>query len=333
MKIIHTCSSVLVRPNGIVRYINTVLDLQRQLGNETIFLTDSSPTQRIDADKIYYKNQSSQYVPNWKDSHVWLQVDSGVVDDLIGVFQRYARQADLVVAHDLHSYLAASLFFDDGIFIQHESDVLTPNSRWSFLSDEYLSQQISVVNSTDWRVGMTVHSNNITPKRPVYTPVPFDAHVDKGSIRSKGLLYVGDATERKGAKEFMTLANDLGVRPTVITNELDELVFHGADVYQFALDDKDNMYALMQQHRVAFISSKNECPGIAALECLQFMPVVVDSGYSWTGYLDDMGAIPTTGVNLENTVKKLLHHDWVCGSTKLETWSRNARQFWKNMSV
>jgi len=333
MKIVHTCSSVLVRPNGIVRYINSVLELQRQLGNETVFVSDSLPTQHISAEKIYYKNSESQYTPNWKNSHVWLQVDQAVVDDLVSMFQKHVTKADLVIAHDLHSYLAACLFFDNGIFVQHESDVLTPGSRWSFLSDEYLAQQISVVNNTDWRVGMTVHSNNISPKRAVYTPVPFDPKIDSGSKRSKGLLYVGDATERKGAREFMQLANDLGVRPTVITHEIDKWLFHGADVHQFSLDEKDNMYSLMRQHRVAFISSKNECPGIAALECLQFMPVVVDSKYNWTRYLSRMGAIQTTGVALENKIAELLTNEWVKGSEKLKEWSEYAQQFWKNLSV
>ena len=333
MKIVHTCSSVLVRPNGIVRYINAVLALQSQLGNETVFVCDSLPTQNIASEKIYYKNSESQYKPNVKNSHVWLQVDQAVVDDLVSVFQKYAAKADLVIAHDLHSYLAASLFFDNGIFVQHESDVLTPGSRWSFLSDEYLAQQISVVNNTSWRVGVTVKSKNINPKRAVYTPVPFDAAIDKGSKRSKGLLYVGDATERKGAREFMHLANDLGVTPTVISHEIDKWLFHGADVRQFSLDEKDSMYSLMRQHRVAFISSKNECPGIAALECLQFMPVVVDSKYNWTTYLDGMGAIRTTGVELENKIGELLTHEWVTGSEKLQEWSEYAQQFWKNLSI
>jgi hypothetical protein len=330
--IIHACSSVLVRPNGIVRYINSVVDLQRSQTHTVSFLCDSFPTQRINANEIHWLREKSRYTPNTRDGHVWLQVDMELVEDLVRVFQTHANDADLVVCHDLHSFLAAQRLYSDGVFVQHESDVLTPHSRWSFLSDEYLDTQLTQLHSTNWRIGLTVPSSNIRPAHPIPTPVPFDAQVDSGSFRARGLLYVGDSTERKGAKEFMCLARALGVTPTVITHEVDDELFSDADVYKFSLDQKQEMYSLMREHRVAFIASKNECPGIAALECLQFMPTVVDSQYSWTQYLIPMGAKLATGVALENTVRELLNQDWVAGSDQLAEWSKQAKQCWVNLT-
>jgi hypothetical protein len=333
MKILHACSSVLIRPNGIVRYINAVADLQFKLGHEVHFASDAKPTQHVSAHHTHFFAEHSSYVPNTKNHHVWLQVDTEIVGQMVSVFKNLEFSPELVIAHDLHSFLAAESVFPDGLFVQHESDVLTSGSRWSFLSDEYLALQLQSIHNTHWRVGLTVHSENVRPRRAIYTPVPFVAQIDEGSERSKGLLYVGDSTERKGAREFMALASDLGVTPTVITSDPNSWLFHGANVHQFPLTQRTEMYELMRQHRVAYIPSKNECPGIAALECLQFMPVVVDSQYSWTRYLDEMGAIRTTGANIHHTVAALLSKSWVAGSSQLVTWSKNAQQFWTNIST
>jgi hypothetical protein len=330
--IVHTCSSILVRPNGIVRYINAVMDLQRSMGHHVIFVTDARPTQVIHSDETLYISDTSDYKPHWKDEHVWLQVDENVSNQINRAFRRLSVEPDLVVAHDLHSYLAIFNEFKNGIFVQHESDVLTPGSRYSFLDDDYLAQQIHIANTTNWRIGMTVHSDNITPHRPVYTPVPFVARERKANP-TKGLLYIGDSTDRKGAREFMELARRLDVTPTVITHESDAELFKGADVYSFTLAQREEMYELVQQHRVAFISSKNECPGIAVLECLQYMPTIVDSQYAWTKYVQDAGAVLATGSAIDAGVNYALEKPFSYTAEKLKIWAQHSQQHWRNLSV
>lgn len=330
--IVHTCSSILIRPNGIVRYINAVMDLQRSLGHHVIFVTDARPTQVIHSDETLYISDISEYKPNWKDGHVWLQVDVKVSNQINRAFRRLSVEPDLVVAHDLHSYLGIYSEFKNGIFVQHESDVLTPGSRYSFLDDNYLAQQIHIANTTNWRIGMTVHSSNIAPHRPVYTPVPFVAR-DRKVNPNKGLLYIGDSTERKGAREFMELARKLNVTPTVITHESDSELFAGADVYSFTLNQQEDMYSLIEQHRVAYISSKNECPGIAVLECLQYMPTVVDAQYAWTDYVRDAGAVVATGAALETVVSYLLENKFDYTPDKIKVWAQHSQQHWRNLST
>ena len=78
--IIHTCSSVLVRPNGIVRYINAVMALQKNMGHRVLFVTDAKPAQTINADLVLYHNDVSTYAPNMRDGHVWLQIDATISD-------------------------------------------------------------------------------------------------------------------------------------------------------------------------------------------------------------------------------------------------------------
>jgi len=302
------------------------------MGHRVIFITDAKPAQTINADETLYCNIESAYRPNWRDGHVWLQVDRGVALDIGLAFRKLDVDPDLVVVHDLHSYLGAVAEVDEGIFIQHESDVLTPGARYSFLSDEYLSEQINITATTSWRVGMTVHSTNIKPRRPVYTPVPF-VPVKSVVEKTRGLLYIGDATERKGAREFMAMARALGVTPTVITHEPDALIFADAEVHTFGLDQRAAMYELMAQHSVAYIPSRNECPGIAALECLQFMPVVLDGEYAWTQYLDDAGAVRPTGAGILATIDNLLKSTTPYNPQLLDTWSRNSQQFWRNLST
>jgi len=329
--IIHTCSSALVRPNGIVRYINALINLQQEQGHCVIFVTDAKPTQRIDANYVVYADEVSTYVPNTKDGHVWLQVDADIVKKIRSVYQDNITTANLVISHDLQSYLALEGIVNDGIFVQHESDVLTPGSRWSYLSDEYLKAQNSVVKSSAWRIGNTVASDYIKPARSVYTPMPFTEIPQLHKDKTKGLLYVGDATERKGAREFMAVARELGVRPTVITHEVDSDLFDGADVHSFSLNQRDEMYYLMAQHRVAFISSRNECPGLVVPECLQFMPVVVNADYKWTKFVEGMGATLVPGKEIVDTLYDMLHNKCPHDRRLLESWAWHARQIWKNL--
>lgn len=331
--IVHSCSSVLIRPNGIVRYINTVIDLQKKLGNYVIFLTDSKPTQQINADKIVYRNETSTYIPNQKDGHVWLQVSNQIYNQIGELYRDLDIEPDMVIAHDLHSYLGLSSFVNDGIFIQHESDVLFQDSRYSFIDNDYLAQQIDIVNSTNWRIGMTVPSNYITPKRPIYTPVPFEPVESKPVIKTRELLYIGDTTARKGAQEFMEIANRLGVTPTVITHDVDPELFQGANIFTFTLDQKQEMFNLMQECRVAYIPSRNECPSIAILECLQFMPVVVNGNYNWTKALEDIGVIRSFTTQNTHNLLSLLLIDETYDRVLLDIWSKNGIQFWTNLST
>lgn len=329
--IIHTCSSVLIRPNGIVRYINTVIAQQKALGHTVLFVTDAAPTQHIVADQIVYANEVSTYVPNWKGDHVWLQFDPAISNSIKDVYTDTVKQADLVISHDLHSYMALKDLVDNGIFIQHESDVLTPNSRWSYLSDEYLAMQIDMVNSSNWRIGNTVASQHIKPPRSVYSPIPFTEIPKMNTPKTKGLLYVGDTSERKGAREFMAVARELGVQPTVITHDYDDKLFADADVHSFALNQRDEMYYLMSQHRVAYISSRNECPGLVVPECLQFMPVVVNSDHKWTEFVKGMGAVLVPGVEIVDTLDDLLYDTFAHDRRPLESWAWHSRQIWNNL--
>ena len=101
-------------------------------------------------------------------------MDPTVSHDVEMAFRRLDVEPDLVIAHDLHSFLGCEDIFRDGIFVQHESDVMNGDGRYSFLSDEYLKEQIRLVNTTGWRVGMCAPSSHqIDPYRPVYTPPPF----------------------------------------------------------------------------------------------------------------------------------------------------------------
>ena len=330
MKILHTCSSVLVRPNGIMRYINSVMTLQQQAGHEVAFVCDSDPRAYVDHNSTWdTENPVSEYQPNWRDGHVWLQVDQALIDKLQRVLAPLVSDVDLVVAHDLHSYLAAYKLTPHGVFVQHESDVLNRDGRYSFLSDEYLNQQIAIVESSDteWYMGLTASITDIVAPRAVFAPVPFQPTPLPVPAQRQGLLYVGDATERKGAREFMALARKLGVVPTVISWEKDSEVFAGAKVHRFELGQHQAMLELINQHAVAYIPSRNEAMSLAIFECLQYIPVVLDGQYSWTRTPATVGAVVRTGVEIERAVQQRLnftaHHNG-----GLLMWSQNAQHLW-----
>lgn len=332
--IVHTCSSILVRPNGIVRYINAVMDLQRAQGHRVIFVTDARPTQLIKSDETIYINDTSNYKPNWRDGHVWLQVDRNVSHDVEMAFRRLDVEPDLVIAHDLHSYLGAVNEFDDGIFVQHESDVMNNDGRYSFLDDDYLQTQINIGNETTWRIGMCApYSWNITPRRPVYTPPPTQLESQVIGKPTRGLLYIGDTTERKGAREFMDMARRLGVRPTVITHDVGSDIFDGADVHTFALDQRAQMFQLISECAVAFVPSKNECFSLAIIECAQFVPTVVDSQYQWTDHLWPLGVESATGEELYALLDDRLKSTKPYNRRLLEAWAAQSMRFWQNLST
>lgn len=316
-----------------MRYINSVIDLQKKMGHRVIFVTDAKPTQTINADNILYHNDVSTYVPNMRDGHVWLQIDATISDGVKYALQKLSVEPDLVVAHDLHSYLGAIKEFNNGVFVQHESDVMMQDQRCSFLDDDYLQTQIDVVNTTNWRVGMSVMSRDVSPRRPVYTPVPFSPVASVPGGRTRGLLYIGDSTDRKGAREFMAMAQSLKATPTVITHDPDADLFKGADVYSFGLDQQAAMYHLMDECNVAYISSKNECWSVAVLECLQFMPVVVNNSYRWTSYLQDIGVHAVDSENIQMVLEHFLLAQSNENRLLLDIWSRNSQQFWRNLST
>jgi hypothetical protein len=303
------------------------------MGHCVIFVTDAKPTQTINTEEVIWLKEESSYVPNMKDGHVWIQEDPDITEQMIALFNEHKIKPDLVIAHDLHSYLAARECFDDGVFVQHETDILTPGSRYSYLDDRYIKLQNLIVEESDWRIGLTVHSDNVNPKRPVYTPVPFSTVPDSKQFRTRDLLYIGDSSERKGAVEFMAMARKLNIKPTVITHDPDAEVFKGADVFSFGLDERDAMYQLMSECSVAYLPSKNECPGLVVLECLQFMPVVVDGQYEWTKYLKNTGAVCTTGDSIQFAIEHLLQSNGNDQRNLLDIWCEHSQQYWRNLSI
>ena len=329
--IVHTCSSVLTRPNGIVRYINAVMDLQRAMGHRVIFVTDSAPAVEIRAHDVVFERPSSAYVPHMRDGHVWLQVDPSVSVNVGLAFDKVTAP-HMIFAHDLHSFMAAESVFTDGVFIQHESDVMHRDVRHSYISDEYLTHQTTATLLTHWRVGSVCRGSGISPQRPIYTPVPFEP-TQSTTIKTRDLLYVGDTSDRKGAREFMQMARELGIKPTVITHDTAGDVFAGADVFTFGLDQQQRQFELMAQCKVAYIPSKNECMSLAMLECLQFMPLVLDGQYSYTAGMSEVGADVVCGqADIKRTLMRHIHQqDYT--PARLAQWSAHSKQLWHNLSA
>jgi hypothetical protein len=131
----------------------------------------------------------------------------------------------------------------------------------------------------------------------------------------------------------MNMAHKLKVKPTVITHDRDAELFAGADIYTFSLDKQAAMYHLMDECNVAYISSKNECWSIAVLECLQFMPVVVNNTYRWTSYLQDIGVHAVAPENIEMVLEHFLQSQTNDNRQLLDIWCRNSQLFWQNLTT
>jgi hypothetical protein len=337
--IIHSCSSVLIRPNGIVRYINALIEFQQSQGHRVAFITDARPTELIIADEIWYINETSSFVPEMKDDHPWIQIDNDITSQISEAWMMIPNRVnftDALIVHDLHSYLALSDKYDNGIFVQHESDIMSPESRFSYLSDEYLECQRHAVKTTQWRSGLTIEFANASASaifnNPINTPCPlnFDPFITRK--KTGGLLYIGDCSDRKGAKEFMQLARDLDVKPTVITHTSHPTLFQGADVRTYGLAERVALYDEMSRHKVAYIPSKNECLSLAMLECLQYMPTIVDSQYPWTSRIHGTGVQVVTPEEAKVLITGYLNaeptDDMHDGRRELDEWRQRAKDCW-----
>ena len=301
------------------------------MGQEVVFVTDSYPTQKIHTDVIFHTRESSTYVPNFQDGHVWLQIDQDVISQIKQAHDKISSAVDLIIAHDLHSYLA--LREHGGIFMQHESDVLNRSSRHSFLSDEYLERQINCMDDARWRMGFTSRRDELMGSNGILVPIPFEPRRLDPVDRTRGLLYVGDSTERKGAQEFMQMAGDLGVRPVVITHDPGSEIFNGAEIHSFALDQQDEMMNIMATCRVAYLPSRNETLCLAALECMQFMPVVVNLEHEWTSALEEPGAFRVAQQHRKRVLEDFLDGNGTNSRYgRLIDWSQKSRQTWANIS-
>lgn len=336
--IIHTCSSALVRPNGIVRYINCALDARRDC--KQTFVSDSKPTQHINTADIVYVNEHSSYTPNFVNGLPNLQVEQSVIDTIAQLAEGVlANDWHKVIAHDLMSFLAFERVIPktrhkDLLFVQHESDINNYPERYSYLSDAYLKLQVDTLARTHatvavpvWRKSTVVNAARNTK----FLPVPFAPvrKEDYARIKTHDVLYMGDASDRKNAREFMRLVTENNLKGLVITHEPDAELFKGVDVHTFGLDQRDEMYNTMNTARVAYIPSKNECPGLVVLECLQFMPVILCKEYAWTQETIVFGGRPRS--NPDMVIKRKLNNPQAHNRTDLDKWCKRAQTIWQKL--
>lgn len=334
--IIHTCSSALVRPNGIVRYINYAITAKKD--SIQLFVTDSKPTQHIsEFAQVVYKNETSNYTPNFKNNLPNLQVCADTIETIYNLAKEVcANKWHKIIAHDLMSFLAFERAVpvnrhQDIIFVQHESDVMNWPNRYSYINNDWLKQQFNVIANTNATIALT--ANIVNPKTRkaknlIYLPVPFIMDVNPKKLPKKyDVLYIGDASDRKNAKEFMRLVAATKLKGVAITHKVDNKLFNGVDTFSFRLDQKEQMYDIMQQSNIAYIPSKNECPSIAMIECLQFMPTVLNANYGWTKIADEFGAIQTETPDLVIKQHQQLKNAYT--NKKLQNWCKHARLQWE----
>ena len=69
------------------------------------------------------------------------------------------------------------------------------------------------------------------------------------------------------------------------------------------------------------------------MECLQFMPVVVNNSYRWTSYLQDIGVHAVDSENIQMVLEHFLLAQSNENRLLLDIWSRNSQQFWRNLST
>lgn len=346
-KFIHLCSSVLLRPNGITRFINTTTQYQLDLGHEVLVVTDSIPTQTILAPVICHNN-ASLYVPNMHPTrnHVWLQISNQIINEFKTLSVQFLHTDWYkLICHDLHSFIAMEQLVPasrhkDIIFIQHESDVQNSPDRWSYVGNEYLKMQINIVENTNCTIASVSPylGNHISKaKNLAHLPIPFTPAQLIQQEKTRDLIYIGEANDRKNPDEFVALAEQLGVNYTIISHDRESERFKQAEVLTFTLDQKEELFKCVASAKVAFLPSRSECLGLVVIECLQYIPTVINANYAWTTGMESTGAIVTSDpatkikelLNMDQQVAKRQHLNR--GRLSLERWSLESKNLWKNL--
>lgn len=334
--IIHTCSSALLRPNGITRYINAAID-SRKLVNQ-LFITDSKPTQTISPRAAtIWQSATTLYAPNFRDGVPDLQLDWAVVDAIAELLKIQIQRDhwQRIITHCALSTMAALRVVPrhrhrDIIFIQHESDIMNYPQRWSYLSLSWLEQQQQLITQENITVGLPImNTNSLLDRIPhkLYTPPPFVPQQPEGVEKVYDCVYIGDATVRKNAREFVQICREHNLKGLAITHDPDAELFHGVDTRSFLLDQQRELYLSIESARTAYIASLNECMPLVMLECLQFVPTVVNAARPWTQHVGDCGAIITNTPEL--TIKQLQNHSY--DPTQFHKWCGKAQKIWQNI--
>jgi hypothetical protein len=338
--IVHVAGNMLLRPNGISRYIRSCADYGKSINQEHVLLSDSKPHDYLSKNiTTFYDTEADLYSGlgmHPTNDHVWLAPDNNVVEQLKQVVAQWAASTDakriVYVSHDYHAAQALEQLAPSAtriVHVNHESDIQFTNYRFSYVNDDWISGHTKLFSETNNFVGLVNRNGDIVAKNPLFLPMPWKKVKHNITHKREGLVYIGDSSYRKGVDRFLNVAKQLDTKVTIISHD-DSPMFEGFNRVSFDLDEYDDMLALVSQHKCAYIPARGESLCLAAFEALTVTNLVLPQE-RWTYEASLAGATVVKEEMAASAVEKALSSKMAPITLLVQDYKKRANQIWARL--
>ena len=341
-RILFACNAVLVRNNGIVRFMIDAARILRHAGHTVDFVTDNVTEIDItqEYDNYYQPLDAARYpdlVRNGLPHILYLPHISNRIRD---VFREQAshNHYDVIIGNDVHS---TSAFVDLGMNVVHytHTSALLGEKNYTFLSDSYVQMEKEVMQYCRVGVPTQYMVNKFTDLDTVHLGVPLDnwqMYYNDDLTDRKGVLFLGEGTLRKGADTFVDVMSklDLPVRLAVsATPEEDFSTLTNVTKTQFHPHEEAQKVNFIKQSRLMYFPSRSEVCSYSVVESLLSQPVLISKNYEWNNNARELGAMEVDDSDAVNVIQRVYHRDYVDYSPNrvVEYLERTTEQ-WKNLA-
>ena len=338
--IVHVAGNMLLRPNGISRYIRSCADYGASINQEHILISDSKPHDYLSKNiTTLYDTENDLYAGlgmHPTNNHVWLAPDNSIVEQIKQLVAQWAATTDakhiVYVSHDYHAAQALEQLSPNAkriVHVNHESDIQFTNYRFSYVNDDWINGHTQLFTDTNNYVGLVNRSGDVVAKNPFFLPMPWKQVKHNITHKREGLVYIGDSSYRKGVDRFIAVAEQLDTKVTIISHD-DSPMFEGFNRVSFGLDEYDDMLHLVSQHKCAYIPARGESLCLAALEALTVTNLVLPQE-RWTYEAGLAGATIVKEENAADAVQKALASRMAPITLLVQDYKKRANQIWARL--
>lgn len=340
-RVLFACNAVLVRNNGIVRFMIDAARILRRAGHVVDFITDNTTVIDIapEYDNCYQPCATAVYPSLVRDGLPYILYLPHITNRIRDVFREQAshHDYDLVISNDVHS---TSAFVDLGMDVIHymHTAALLGEKNYTFLSDSYLQMEKQVMQYCRVGVPTQYMLHKFAALDAVHLGLPLDRwqmyHSDDLNDR-QGVLFLGEGTHRKGADTFVNVMRklDLPVRLAVsATPEEDFAALNNTVKAQFQPHQEQQKADFIKQSRLMYFPSRSETVSYSVMESLLSQPVLISKNYEWNINAQELGAVEADDATASAAIHTIYHEDYLEYSPNgvIEYLQRTDEQ-WKNL--
>lgn len=341
-RILFSCNAVLVRNNGIVRFMIDAARILRRAGHTVDFVTDNITEIDIaqEYDNYYAPHDNAVYpdlIRNGLPHILYLPHISNRIRD---VFREQASNNlyDIVIGNDVHS---TSAFVDLGINVIHytHTAALLGEKNYTFLSDSYLQMEKEVMQYCRVGVPTQYMVDKFADFDTVHLGLPLDnwqTYYSDDVTDRQGVLFLGEGSLRKGADTFVNVMRqlDLPVRLAIsATPEEDFSSLENTVKAQFLPHEEAQKINFIKQSRLMYFPSRSETVSYSVMESLLSQPVLISKNYEWNVNARELGAIEVDDDDAVEVIQKIYNQDYLNYSPdRVVEYLERTNEQWNNLA-